>query len=51
MVTSGFTYGFTYGFTSGFAFLAALSQPILYRPGMADFFAGDAGNHPVEIFL
>ena len=27
------------------AFLAALRQPILYRPGVADLFSGDTGNH------
>ena len=27
------------------AFLAALGKPVLYRPGVADFFSGDAGNH------
>ena len=27
------------------AFLPALSQPVLYRPGVADLFSGDACNH------
>ena len=27
------------------ALLAALGQPVLYRPGMADLFSGDAGDH------
>ena len=32
------------------AFLAALRQPVLYRPGVADLFAGDAGDHH-DLFL
>jgi len=27
------------------ALLAALGKPVLYRPGMADLFSGNAGNH------
>lgn len=27
------------------ALLASLGQPVLYRPGMADFFSGDTGDH------
>ena len=39
-----------FGFALLAAFLAALGQPVLYSPGMADLFAGDAGNHH-DLFL